>query len=113
MSEPAPPQIVTTTVRTIEADSVFEALSDPSRRRILVALFDGQWHAVSGMGGPYPKHRDLIRKHCDALVKGGFIESQPDPADERRKVYRLTPIVKPATTPESRTMDFGCCIIRC
>ena len=113
MNEPAPLQIVTTTVRTVAADEVFFALSDSSRRQILAGLFDGQWHPVRGIGGPLPKHRDLLRKHCDVLVKSGLIETQDDPADNRRRVYRLAPFVKAETTPQGRTLDFGYCIVRC
>lgn len=113
MSEPTAFTVVTTTVRTIDADTVFLALSDPTRRQILVSLFDGKPHPVSGIGGSLPKHRDLVRKHCDALVKSGLILREPDPQDGRRSFYRLAPGVKASTTPEGRTLDFGCCIIRC
>lgn len=113
MSAPTAFTMVTTTVRTINADTVFLALSDPTRRQILVSLFDGQPHAVSGIGGSLPKHRDLVRKHCETLVKSGLILREADPQDARRSVYRLAPGVKTATTPEGRTLDFGCCIIRC
>lgn len=113
MSAPTAFTVVTTTVRTIDADTVFLALSDPTRRQILISLFDGQPHAVSGMGGSLPKHRDLMRKHCETLVKSGLILRQDNPQDGRRSLYQLSPQVKTATTPEGRTLDFGCCIVRC
>jgi DNA-binding transcriptional ArsR family regulator len=113
MSDPTAFTVTTTTVRTVDADTVFLALSDPTRRQILVSLFDGMPHGVSGIGGPQPKHRDLVRKHCEALVKSGLILREPDPQDGRRSYYKLAPGVKASTTQEGRTLDFGCCIIRC
>lgn len=89
MSEPAAFTVVTTTVRTVDADMVFLALSDPTRRQVLISLFDGQSHAVSGIGDSLPKHRDLVHKHCGSLVKSGLILREGDPQDARRSVYRL------------------------
>lgn len=84
MSEPTAFTVVTTTVRTVDADTVFLALSDPTRRQILISLFDGKPHAMSGIGGSSPKRRDLVRKHCETLVKSGLILREPDPQDGRR-----------------------------
>jgi len=113
MSDPTALTVTTTTVRTIDADTVFLALSDPTRRQILISLFDGKPHAVSGIGGSLPKHRDLVRKHCESLVKSGLILRLVNPQDGRRSLYQLSPGVKTATTPEGRTLDFGCCIVCC
>ena len=104
--------VTTTTVHTIDAQTIFSALSDPTRRQILVSLFDGQLHGTGGIGGSSPKHRDLVRKHCEALVKAGLITGEDDPQNRKRNLYRLAPGVKAGTTPTGRTLDFGCCIVR-
>ena len=113
MNEPPALTITTTSVRTIDADSIFHALSDRTRRQILVLLFDGQPHGTGGIGGALPKQRDLVRKHCAVLVKAGLITGEPDPQDGKRQVYQLSPVVKAVTTPEGRMLDFGCCLLRC
>ena len=113
MDQPPPLTVTTTTVRTIAPQEIFEALSDPTRRQVLVSLFDGQLHAVGGIGGTLPKNRDLVRKHCAVLVKAGLVLDEPDPQHGKRLVYRLAPAVKAETTPAGRTLDFGCCIMRC
>lgn len=114
MDEPASLPTVTVQPRIIAADTVFLALSEPRRRRILVALFDGQFHPSRELGGAGPKAADLTRKHLDVLLKAGLVVAEPDPHDGRRQRYQLAPSVKTATTPEGRrTMDFGYCLLRC
>jgi DNA-binding transcriptional ArsR family regulator len=114
MDEPAPLPMVTTTVRTVDADTVFSALGDPTRRRMLVKLADGQWHISQSMGGTYPKHHDLARKHLDVLTRAGLVVAETDPEDQRRRRYRLAPTVKAEMSPEGRrTLDFGYCVLRC
>ncbi len=113
MDQPPPLTVTTTTVRTIAPQEIFEALSDPTRRHILVSLFDGQLHAIGGIGGTLPKNRDLVRKHCAVLVKAGLIVGETDPTKGKRQSYRLSPAVKAETTPAGRTLDFGCCVMRC
>lgn len=114
MNEPASLPTVPVTVRTIDADTVFAVLGEPSRRRILVALADGKFHIARGLSGTQPKHYDSNRKHLDVLVKAGLVVAEPDPADQRRQHYKLAPSVLVAETPEGRrTMDFGYCMVRC
>ena len=36
-----------------------------------------------------------------------------DRAKGRRQLYRLAPAVQAEMTPAGRTLDFGCCILRC
>ena len=114
MNEPASLPTVPVTVRTIDADTVFAALGEPSRRRLLLALSDGQFHAARSLGGTYPKHFDSNRKHLDVLVKAGLVVAEYDPDNQRRQHYKLAPSVIVTETPEGRrTMDFGYCIVRC
>ena len=110
MNEPPPLTITTTTVRTIDADEIFLALSDRTRRQILFSLFDGQPHAVGGLCGSLPKNRDLVRKHCAVLVKAGLIVCQ---GNSKPQLYLLSPAVKAETIAGVRMLDFGCCILRC
>ncbi len=81
---------------------------------MLVALFDGRFHAAHAFGGAFPKHFDLARKHLAVLVKAGLVVAEPNPADQRRQHYKLAPTVKAETSPEGRrTLDFGYCVLRC
>ena len=112
MTDPASLPTVPVSVRTIDADTVFAALGEPTRRRILLALFDGKLHPARALGGSSPKHFDNRRKHLDVLTRAGLVVAEPDPNDRRRQVYRLAPSVKVAETPQGRTMDFGYCLVR-
>jgi DNA-binding transcriptional ArsR family regulator len=113
MDEPSFLPTVTERVRVIDAQTIFAALSDETRRRLLVALFDGQWHAAGSFGGTV-KGREVIRKHLEVLVKAGLVVAEPDPAFRKRQRFQLAPSVRAATSPEGRrTMDFGYCIVRC
>ena len=38
--------------------------------------------------------------------------AERDRLDNRRPIYRLAPSVKVAESPEGRTIDFGCCVMR-
>ncbi len=112
MNEPPDSSSVPPKLPAPDADTVFTLLGEPSRRRLLLALADGQFHLARALGGAYPKHFDNNRKHLDVLVKAGLVESERDPANTRRQHYRLAPWVKVAATPEGRTMDFGHCLVR-
>jgi len=113
MDEPASLPTVTERVRVIDAQTVFMALSDETRRRLLLALFDGQFHPAGSFGGTV-KGREVVRKHLAVLVKAGLVLAEPDPQFRKRQRFQLTPSVKTATSPEGRrTMDFGYCLLRC
>ena len=112
MSEPASLPTVPVTVKTVDADTVFAALGDRTRRRILLALFDGQPRRATVLAGASGKRFDATLKHLVALRNAGLIVAALDPVDARRQVYTLAPSVKVAETPEGRTMDFGYCLVR-
>lgn len=112
MSDPASLPMVTITQRIVDPDTVFAALGEPSRRRILVALFDGQPRRALALSGATGKRFDNTLKHLEALLRAGLIVATQDPTDARRRIYTLAPTVKTATTPEGRTMDFGYCVLR-
>lgn len=112
MNEPPSFPTVTVKVKTVDADTVFAALGDPTRRRLLLALFDGQPRPGRALAAASGTRFDNARKHLDGLAKAGLIVADLDPADQRRQVYRLAPAVRTTQTPEGRTMDFGYCTVR-
>ena len=113
MNEPAPVTGPSPSVRAFAAETIFAALNDETRRRILAALVDGQFHASPGYTGGHPKERDVYRKHCAVLVKAGLIVGQEDPSMPRQSVYKLAPAVKVETGAAGSTLDFGWCVLRC
>jgi DNA-binding transcriptional ArsR family regulator len=112
MDEPSSLPTVPMTVRTIDADTVFATLGEPSRRRLLVALFDGQPRTGTVLARAINKRLSATLKHLGALRDAGLLVTEQDKVDGRRQAYRLAPSVKLATTAEGRTMDFGYCLIR-
>ena len=61
-----------------------------------------------------PKHEPLACCRAAAVHdEFSILRVEPDPQDGRRSYYKLAPGVKASTTQEGRTLDFGCCIIRC
>jgi DNA-binding transcriptional ArsR family regulator len=96
----------------INADTVFAALGDPARRRILQTLADGQPRSATALAPAAGKRFDATLKHLVALRQAGFVVSKQDPTDGRRQAYTLAPSVRVATGPEGRTMDFGYCVVR-
>jgi DNA-binding transcriptional ArsR family regulator len=68
-------------------DNLFETLADPSRRRILTLLRDGERSAgevVQALGMSQP----AVSKHLKALRIAGFAEVR---AEAARRIYRLRP----------------------
>jgi DNA-binding transcriptional ArsR family regulator len=112
MDEPASLPTVPVTVRTIDPDTVMAALGEPSRRRLLVAMFDGQPRTGTVLARGLGKRLSATLKHLGALREAGLIVTEQDKVDGRRQAYLLAPSVKVATTPEGRTMDFGYCLLR-
>ncbi len=96
----------------VDADTVYAALGEPARRRILEALFDRQPRRAKALSASAGKRFEATLKHLEALLTSGLIVTEQDPTDTRRRLYTLAPSVKTATTPEGRTMDFGYCVVR-
>lgn len=70
----------------MDAD-LFDILADPSRRRILTALLEGErstGELVEVLGLRQPS----VSKHLQALKAAGFAEVR---ADGNRRLYRLSP----------------------
>jgi DNA-binding transcriptional ArsR family regulator len=62
--------MVTKTERRNE--TVFRAIADPTRRRILDLLRDGQ-HTVGELAGNFPTSRPAISKHLRLLKSAGLV----------------------------------------
>ncbi len=68
--------------------SVFGALSDPTRRRVIELLSERQSVTASGLAQELPMTRQAIAKHMTTLVQAGLVSS----AHQGREThYRLTP----------------------
>lgn len=68
-------------------DDVFDALADPTRRRIVERL--GRAPATAGeLADHFPVTRQAIVKHLALLESAGLVEGM---RDGRRVVYTLTP----------------------
>jgi DNA-binding transcriptional ArsR family regulator len=69
------------------ADRVFDALADPTRRRIVEHL--GRAPASAGeISGELPVTRQAVVKHLAVLEEAGLVCGE---RDGRRVVFRLTP----------------------
>lgn len=112
MNEPASLPTVQVTLRTVSADTVFAALGDPNRRRLLLALRDGAPHTGRSLASAIGTRFDNARKHLEVLARSGLVLAEEDPSDRRRQVYRLAASVKVETTAQGHTMDFGYCVGR-
>jgi DNA-binding transcriptional ArsR family regulator len=70
-----------------EAQEVFAALADPSRRGILAALAAGGPATATDLAAQLPITRQAIAKHLALLAEAGLVAAEPG---ERRRIrYRL------------------------
>lgn len=71
----------------------FEALADPLRRSILVALArSGTRGRTAGeLAQELGRARPLVSYHLGKLVGAGLAAVSPDPHDARRRLYRVAP----------------------
>ena len=63
------------------------ALSDPTRRRILELLVDGDVPA-GGLADEFPVSRPAVSRHLRVLREAGLVQVR---VDGRRRVYALDP----------------------
>ena len=69
-------------------DDVFDALSDPNRRRLLALIADRGSASATELAVELPVTRQAVSKHLGALAAAGLVA----PARAGREVrYRLTP----------------------
>jgi DNA-binding transcriptional ArsR family regulator len=69
-------------------DSVFSALSDPSRRRLLESLAGRESASLTELAADLPVTRQAVSKHLAALGAAGLVEGRRTGRETR---YRLTP----------------------
>ena len=69
-------------------DSVFSALSDPSRRRLLETLAARESASLTELASQLPVTRQAVSKHLAALAQAGLVESA---RAGRETHYSLTP----------------------
>jgi DNA-binding transcriptional ArsR family regulator len=69
-------------------DSVFSALSDPSRRQLLETLAGRESASLTELTAQLPVTRQAVSKHLAALGRAGLVEAQRAGRETR---YRLTP----------------------
>ncbi len=112
MTPAAPFPTVTTTKNTVTADTVFAALGDSTRRRILLAMADGKPRTATAVTSFSGKRFDATLKHLIALRNAGLIVAFQDAVDGRRQAYTLAPSTIVTDAPEGKTMDFGYCLVR-
>jgi len=66
-------------------DSIFGALSDPTRRAILLRLAQGE-ASVSEIAAPFEISQPAVSRHLKVLERAGLIERD---VDEQRRPARL------------------------
>jgi DNA-binding transcriptional ArsR family regulator len=69
-------------------DSVFSALSDASRRRLLESLAERESASLTELAADLPVTRQAVSKHLAALSEAGLVEARRAGRETR---YRLTP----------------------
>jgi DNA-binding transcriptional ArsR family regulator len=72
----------------MRVDSVFSALSDGSRRRLLESLAARESASLTELAAQLPVTRQAVSKHLAALSEAGLVEARRAGRETR---YRLTP----------------------
>jgi uncharacterized protein YndB with AHSA1/START domain/DNA-binding transcriptional ArsR family regulator len=70
-------------------DAVFKALSDPTRRGLLDALFERDGQTLSALEGRLPMTRFAVMKHLRVLEEAGLVTSR---RRGREKLHFLNPV---------------------
>jgi DNA-binding transcriptional ArsR family regulator len=71
-----------------DADAVFAALADPTRRGIYRELASGRADTASALARTLPISRQAVSKHLAALADAGLVASEREGRETR---YRPTP----------------------
>lgn len=66
---------------------VFDALADPTRRRVVRALAESGPSSATELAAGFPVTRQAVVKHLQALREAGLVEAEPRGRERR---YRLT-----------------------
>lgn len=67
--------------------AVFEALADPTRRRIVELLAEDEL-SVGDLASHFPFSRPAVSKHLRVLRDAGVVRAR---GDAQRRIYRLEP----------------------
>jgi DNA-binding transcriptional ArsR family regulator len=70
-------------------DEVFKALADPSRRKLLDALFEEDGQTLSALEERLPMTRFGVMKHLKVLEEAGLVTSK---RRGREKLHFLNPV---------------------
>ena len=72
----------------MDADAVFSALADPSRRGLIRRLAEGGAATATELAAELPVTRQAVSKHLAALASAGLVRSERRGRETR---YELTP----------------------
>ncbi len=67
--------------------AVFDALADPTRRRVLELLADGE-RSAGEIASLFPVSRPAVSRHLRVLREAGLVHAR---RDAQRRVYELDP----------------------
>jgi DNA-binding transcriptional ArsR family regulator len=67
--------------------AVFDALADPTRRRVLELLADGE-RTAGEIASVFPVSRPAVSRHLRVLREAGLVHAR---RDAQRRVYELDP----------------------
>jgi DNA-binding transcriptional ArsR family regulator len=67
--------------------NALEALADPTRRRIVELLVDGE-QTAGEIASHFPTSRPAVSRHLRVLREHGLVDAR---SDGRRRLYTLTP----------------------
>src|SRR3954462_2760715 len=70
------------TVENEQADALFHALADPTRRDILTVVLD-EAHSVSDLARRYPISFAAVHKHVAALERAGLVSKTRQGREQR------------------------------
>lgn len=73
---------------TTETDALFEALADPTRRRVVRLLGDGPRRAGE-LAGAAGVSAPVVSRHLRILLEAGLVSDERVPGDARVRVFRL------------------------
>ncbi len=114
MSTPAaPPSLPVSAPQVVPPDTVYAALGDPVRRRLIQTLADGQPRTATALTGSSSRRLDATLKHLVNLRGAGLVITTANPGDGRRQLYRLNPTIPVTKTETGWEIDFGYCVVRC
>jgi DNA-binding transcriptional ArsR family regulator len=71
-----------------DPDAVFSALSDRTRREVILRLSQGGPTTLAQLAAELPVTRQAVSKHLLVLEEAGLVQVS---GDTRRRQYRLTP----------------------